>query len=172
MLRIILLSLIAALTQRIAAQPDSLYVPEHNGVVAYAVTYAPLQQVEQYVRIGRFVQDTSRIAVRLYYKHGKPCGTYRAYYPDGRPLIFAVYGWGRLEGDWTEYAPDGRITVKGQYSDGLRDGTWAFREQGIVGHYSDGKKNGKWKYYENDRLVRVERYRKDVLLTGSRFLFK
>ncbi|MBS1583181.1 MAG: hypothetical protein JST66_13365 [Bacteroidetes bacterium] len=153
------------------AQPDSLYITENGAVTAYAVTYAPLQNVERYARYGHYAFDTTRVAVRLDYKRGKPCGIYRAYYPDGRPLIFAVYGWGWLHGDWAEYDPFGSITVKGKYREGKRDGTWAFRSEGIVGHYKDGKKHGKWKYYENGRVSRVEKYRNDKLQTGSRFFF-
>lgn len=157
---------LACLAGLLHAQPDSLFVSGAQGVTAYAVTYAPVEQVEQFTRAGRFAFDTSRIAVRLDYKRGKPCGVYRAFYPDGRPLIFAVYGWGWLHGDWTEYGPDGRITVKGQYDQGKRDGTWAFRAEGILGHYKQGKKHGKWKYFQNDKVVRVERYRDDRLVTG------
>ena len=163
------LSVIASILH---AQPDSLFVPSAQGVTVYAIAYAPIEQTEQFTRVGRFATDTSRIAVRLDYKRGKPCGVYRAFYPDGRPLIFAVYGWGWPHGDWTEYGPDGRITVKGQYDRGQRDGTWAFRAEGIIGHYKHGKKHGKWKYYENDRVVRVERYRDDRLVTGGRNPFK
>lgn len=172
MIRYLLITALLARGPIAHAQPDSLFIPEGKGVAAYAVVYAPEQQVESYTRVGRFALDTSRIAVRLDYKRGKPCGVYRAYYPDGRLLIFAVYGWGWLHGDWTEYGPDGRVTVKGQYSKGKRDGTWAFRNEGIIGHYKDGKRHGKWKYYENEHLVRTEKYRNDVLQTGSTFLFK
>ena len=169
-----LITLLVALHATLAAlaQPDSLYVTENGTTTAYAVVYTPLEQAESFTRVGRYAMDTSRVAVRLGYKRGKPCGVYRAYYPDGAPLIFAVYGWGTLSGDWTEYAADGRITVKGRYTDGLRDGPWAFRDQGILGHYKKGKKHGKWKYYENGRLVRVERYHDDVLKPGSTFLFR
>lgn len=154
------------------AQPDTLYVPEGANTVAYAVRYPALQKAESFTHVGHFELDTTHIAVRLGYKRGKPCGVYRAYYPDGRPLIFAVYGWGWPNGDWTEYGPDGLITVKGQYNEGKRDGKWAFRDQGIVGHYKNGKKHGKWKYFENGRVIRTEKYRNDSLVTGSRFLFK
>lgn len=162
---------IGLLHKSVLAQPDTLYVPEVGGTVAYAVTYPPLQQVESFQHIGRFALDTSRIAVKLGYKRGKPCGVYRAYYPDGRPLIFAVYGWGYLHGDWTEFGPDGHISVKGQYDAGKRDGTWAFRDQDVVGHYKDGLKHGKWKYFANGRVVRVEKYRRDVLVPGGTFRF-
>lgn len=150
------------------AQPDSLFILERGAVVAYAVTYPATHPNGDYTLEGRYAMDTSRIAVRLGFKRDKPCGVYRAWYPDGAPLIFAVYGWGYLEGDWTEYAQDGHITVKGRYKQGLRDGTWAFRDQGIIGHYKDGKKQGKWKYYENGHLVRFERYRNDVPIPGAR----
>lgn len=154
------------------AQPDTLYVPQDDGsVLAMAVSYPPLQQNEHFVYIGHYAMDTSRMAVRMSFKRGKPSGVYRAYYPDGRPLVFAVYGWGSLHGDWTEYDPMGRITVKGQYRNGKRDGTWAFRSQGIVGHYKNGLKHGRWKYYEDGRLVRKERYRKDKIKQGGTFLF-
>jgi hypothetical protein len=171
MFRYILFITVAFSFVRAHAQPDSLYVPELAGVAAYAVRYPALQNAESFTHVGRYAMDTTRIAVRLGYKRGKPCGVYRAYYPDGRPLIFAVYGWGWLQGDWTEYAPDGHITVKGQYKEGKRDGKWAFRDQDMVGHYKAGMKHGKWKYFENGRVVRTEKYRKDVLLPGSRFLF-
>jgi antitoxin component YwqK of YwqJK toxin-antitoxin module len=149
------------------AQPDSLYVSETAGTAAYAVVYPPLKAVESFTHEGRYAMDTSRIAVRLGFKRGKPCGVYRAWYPDGAPMIFAVYGWGYLDGDWTEYANNGLITVKGRYKKGHRDGTWAFRAQEITGHYKDGKKHGKWKYYANGRLLRTERYRDGVLRQGT-----
>lgn len=155
----------------IHAQPDSLFVTERDSTMAYAVVYPPLPDLPAFTLIGTYAMDSSRVAVRLGYKRGKPCGTYRAFYPDGQQLIFAVYGWGYLHGDWVEYDPFGRITVKGQYRNGQRDGTWAFRPQGIVGHYKDGLKNGSWKYYENDKLVRKEKWRKGVLREGSTFLF-
>lgn len=154
------------------AQPDSLYVMEKGGTVAYAIAYPVLSAAGSFTHEGRYAMDTSRVAVRLGYKRGKPCGVYRAWYPDGAPMIFAVYGWGYLEGDWTEYAPDGRITVKGRYKQGKRDGSWAFRDQGIIGHYKDGLKDGKWKYYENGRMVRFERYRKGEPVGGKRPLLK
>ncbi len=155
----------------LSAQPDTLYVPEGTGTVAYAVVYPPLQQVESFTHVGRFALDTTHIAVRLGYKRGKPCGVYRAFYPDGRPLIFAVYGWGWLHGDWTEYAPDGTVRVKGEYAQGKRHGTWSFRDEGILGHYKKGLKHGKWKYFENGRMVRSEKYRDDVLVPGGTFRF-
>lgn len=171
MLRLCLLAATLA-SGVLRAQPDTLYVPDANGTVQpLAVTYPPLQQEEQFIHVGRYTADTAHMAVRMAFKRGKPSGVFRAYYPDGRPLIFAVYGWGSLHGDWTEYDPVGRIAVKGQYRNGKRDGTWAFRSEGIVGHYKDGLKHGKWKYYENGRLKRKERYRKDKAVRGSTFLF-
>ncbi|MFT3885990.1 MAG: hypothetical protein QM724_11330 [Flavobacteriales bacterium] len=171
MLRSLIVLPLLALGGLLHAQPDSLYVAEAGTMKAYAVRYGPMPDAAAFTRIGTYAYDTTRTAVRLGYKRGKPCGTYRAYYPDGKPLIFAVYGWGWLHGDWTEYDEFGRITVKGQYREGKRDGTWAFRADGIVGHYKNGLKNGKWKYYENGKVVRVEKYRKDQLLQGSRYHF-
>lgn len=153
------------------AQPDSLYITEHGTTEAYAVVYAPLQGMDPYRRVGKYAMDTSRVAVQIDYKRGKPSGIYRAFYPDGKQLLFAVYGWGSLHGDWTEYDPTGRITVKGQYRQGKRSGTWAFREEGIVGHYKDGLKHGRWKYYLDGKLVRKEKWRKGELKQGGTFLF-
>lgn len=155
-----------------SAQPDTLFVSSGDSTYAYAVRYEPLSAAEAFKRNGYFAFDTTRLAVQLDYKRGKPSGVYRAYYPDGKPLIFAVYGWGSLHGDWTEYDEFGRITVKGRYRDGLRDGTWAFRTQGIVGQYKEGLRHGKWKYYDRDgRLVRVEKYYRDTLKPGSTYRF-
>jgi antitoxin component YwqK of YwqJK toxin-antitoxin module len=161
------LLLLAALPLGAFAQPDTLYVPENGVVTAYAVTYDPIQSSGQFKRLGHYTMDPSKLAVQLDYKQGRPTGVYRAYYPDGRPLIFAVYGPKGPHGDWSEYDELGRITVKGQYRDGLRDGVWAFRGDGIVGHYRKGLKHGKWKYYEQGHVIRVEKYRKDALLQGS-----
>lgn len=171
MLRSLLFLLVTILGKVLHAQPDSLFVPENGTTKAYAVVYAPLQNVERFARYGHYAFDTARVAVRLDYKRGKPCGIYRGYYPDGKLLIFAVYGWGWPHGDWAEYDEFGRITVKGQYDEGKRDGLWAFRSEGITGHYKKGKKNGKWKYYENGKLARVEKYHNDVLRKGSGFFF-
>ena len=151
----------------LAAQPDTLYVPNAGTIQAHAVNYEPIQVAQQYKRIGRFASDSTKVAVQLDYKQGRPFGVYRAYYPDGRPLIFAVYGMKGLHGDWSEYDERGRITVKGQYRDGLRDGVWAFRGDGIVGRYKKGLKHGKWKYYEKGRIVSIESYRKGEIKRGS-----
>ena len=172
MLRTLLVPIALLILAPLCAQPDSLYVSEQGGSVAYAVTYPPLRTAESFTHEGRYAMDTARIAVRLGYKRGKPCGVYRAWYPDGAPMIFAVYGWGYLNGDWTEYAQDGHITIKGAYKEGKRDGVWVFRDQGITGHYKDGKKHGKWKYYENGHRVRFERYRNGELIGGQRSLLK
>ncbi len=172
MSRLLLLSCALSLFGALRAQPDSLFIEEREGTIAYAVAYPPLKKVESFTHEGRYVMDTSRVAVRLGYKKGKPCGVYRAWYPDGALMIFAVYAWGYLEGDWTEYGQDGHITVKGKYKDGKRNGTWAFRDQGIVGHYKDGLKHGKWKYYENGVVVRFERYRDGEPIDGKRPLLK
>lgn len=172
MLRVLLLAVLLLTGSTLLAQPDSLFVSENGGIVAYAVTYPPLKPAESFTHEGRYAKDTSRIAVRLGYKRGKPCGVYRAWYPDGAPMIFAVYGWGYLNGDWIEYAQNGEITVKGIYKEGKRDGKWAFRAQGIRGHYKDGKKHGKWKYYENGQLDRMEHYRHGELVGGPRPLLK
>lgn len=156
----------------VQAQPDSLFIPENGNTVAYPVTYPPLPNgLEPFLRVGKYAFDTTRTAVTINYKRGKPSGIYRAFYPNGKQLIFAVYGWGSLHGDWTEYGPDGHIAVKGQYRMGKRDGTWAFRDQGIVGHYKHGLKNGKWKYYTNGQLVKREKWRKGKLQQGGTFLF-
>lgn len=172
MLRILALTCATLFHFVLLAQPDSLFVHEHGTTTAYAVAYPPLKSMESFTHEGRYAMDTSRVAVRLGYKRGKPCGVYRAWYPDGAPMIFAVYGWGYLDGDWTEYAPNGLVTVKGRYKNGKRDGTWAFRGENIVGRYKDGKKHGKWKYFENGRLVRFERYRDGSLIDGKRTLLK
>ena len=154
----------------LSAQPDTLFVASGDSVYRYPVEYEPILQTEQFKRRGWYAFDSTRTAVTLDYKRGRPSGVYRAYYPDGKPLVFAVYGWGNLHGDWTEYDEFGRVVVKGQYRDGQRSGTWAFRDQGIVGHYKDGLKHGKWKYYDrNDRLIRVEKYRQGELLPGHTY---
>ncbi|MEO8733975.1 MAG: hypothetical protein ABI373_06565 [Flavobacteriales bacterium] len=171
MLRKFFLAHLLLLVTLLHAQPDSLYIPEHDTIVAYKVIYAPLQDKDQYRRNGRFALDTSRVAVQLDYKRGKPCGIYRAFYPDGRQLIFAVYGYGWLHGDWVEYDPYGNVSVRGQYREGKRDGTWAFRKQGIVGHYKDGEKNGSWKFYDNGQMVKKEKWHNGVLNPGSTFHF-
>lgn len=153
------------------AQPDSLYISSGDTVYAYGVHYSPEESAALYTRVGLFDHDTSRVAVELRYQRGKPCGVYKAYYPDGKPLIFAVYGWGFLHGDWSEYDEFGRIAIKGQYHNGLREGIWAFRALGIVGRYKEGKKHGKWKYYRNGRIHRIEKYHNDKLLPGNTFNF-
>lgn len=169
-IRCLLPCLTVLLAMATHAQPDTLYVPTKSGTRAYAVVYDPAPMAEQYKLIGRYAYDTTLIAVELGFRRGKPSGVYRAYYPDGRPLIFAVYGWGGLHGDWTEYDAAGRVTLKGQYRDGLRDGVWSFRTIGVVGRYKEGLMHGKWKTYENGKLARISKYRKGELLKGSEYI--
>jgi hypothetical protein len=148
------------------AQPDTLFIPSGDTIFSFPVVYDPITPAEQYKITGRFAHDTSAVAVQLDMKRGKPSGVYRAYYPDGRPLIFAVYGWGSLHGDWTEYDEGGRIAIKGRYRNGLRDGLWVFRRLGFDGHYKDGEKHGKWRTFTNGRVTARSRYRRGTLLTG------
>ena len=167
---LVLWALLTLAVSPLSAQPDTLFVASGDSVYRYPVEYEPILETEQFKRRGWYAFDSTRTAVTLDYKRGRPSGVYRAYYPDGKPLVFAVYGWGSLHGDWTEYDEFGRVVVKGQYRDGQRSGTWAFRDQGIVGHYKDGLKHGKWKYYDrNDRLIRVEKYRQGELLPGHTY---
>ena len=163
------LFLVAFLPFLLSAQPDTLWIPEHGDVVPFAISYGPVSTEAQSVRIGRFVADTSHIAVRMDYKRGFPSGVYRAFYPDGSPLIFAVYGWKVPHGDWTEYGEDGSVTLKGKYRHGLRDGMWHFRKEGIIGYYKDGLKHGKWKYMDNGVPMRTDKYRKDELKRTRNF---
>lgn len=145
------------------AQPDTLWIPSNGVMVPHAVVYEPVRMDPQYKRIGKFAEDTSKVAVSMDYKRGHQSGVYRAYYPDGHPLIFAVYGWDKPHGDWTEYDEVGTVSLKGQYRVGLRDGTWYFKKEGIIGHYKKGLKHGKWKYLEGGVAVRTEKYKKDKL---------
>lgn len=151
------------LPSMLIAQPDTLWIPTNGSAAPYTVAYEPVRNDAQYTRVGRFVFDTSRVAVRLDYKRGHPSGVYRAFYPDGRPLIFAVYGWNSPHGDWTEYDEAGLVILKGKYKKGKRNGTWAMRKENIVGRYKKGLKHGNWKYYEDGRAVRTEKYKKGVL---------
>ena len=152
-------------------QPDTLFITSGDTTYAYTVVYDPVEPSEQYKVIGRYTFDPERVAVSMDHKRGKPSGVYRAWYPNGSPLIFAVYGWGTLHGDWTEYDEFGRVAVKGQYRDGLREGTWAFRSEDIVGHYDKGLKHGKWKYYQNGQLIRIEKYHQGEPIRGGRYIF-
>lgn len=165
-MRTLLPALLIAVALPSVAQPDTLYVPSHGETLALAVVYPARTDHGDGTLVGHYAFDTALVAVRLGYKAGKPCGVYRAYYPDGSPLIFAVYGFNKLHGDWSEYDEQGRIAVKGQYRDGLRDGTWAFRNEGIVGHYNEGERHGKWRYYVNGRVVRIDQYHRGTLKTS------
>lgn len=169
MIRATLLLVSCILSVVSLGQPDSLYVVSGDTTFAFRIVYEAVQPAEQYKLIGRYELYPDRVAVSIDHKRGKPSGVYRAWYPDGKPLIFAVYGYGSLHGDWTEYDEFGRITIKGQYRNGLREGTWAFRKIGVVGHYKAGLKHGKWKTYENGRLVRIEKFRNGTSMQGGTY---
>jgi antitoxin component YwqK of YwqJK toxin-antitoxin module len=166
-MRILLTGLLLLAAIWASAQPDTLYITSGDAIYPHAVIYDPIEPSEQYKMIGRYADHPDRIAVTIDHKRGKPSGVYRAYYPDGKPMIFAVYGWGSLHGDWTEYDEFGRITIKGRYRDGLRDGMWAFRKLGITGKYNKGLKHGKWKTYVNGRVADIARYRNGELISGT-----
>lgn len=156
-----------------AAQPtDTLFVNSADSTYAYAIDYAPEQDTTSYTRIATYRFDPDRIAVELGYKRGKPCGVYKSYYPDGRLMEFAVYGWGHLHGNWVEYDEFGKIVVKGFYKNGKRSGLWNFKYQGILGNYKNGMKHGRWRYYEGGRLVKTERYRNDEKVVKGKLVPK
>ena len=171
MSRTLLLLLLTAALLPARAQPDTLFVPSGDTIYAFPLVHSPLLDTVAFQRTSHYAFDTTRVATTLSYRRGKPSGVYRAFYPDGRPLIFAVYGWGSLHGDWTEYNEPGQVALKGQYRMGVREGTWAFRDQGIVGEYKNGVPHGKWRYYEDGRLSRVEKWHKGKLLQGSTYRF-
>ena len=150
-------------------QPDTLFVPSGDTAFAYPVRYAPHPDTAVYKLKGYYAFDTTRQAVELDFKRGKPSGVYRAFYPNGAPLIFAVYGWGSLHGDWTEYDEFGKVSLKGQYRNGVREGSWWFRDEGILARYKGGVPNGKWRYYEKGHLVRVVRYHDGKIVPGHDF---
>ena len=79
-------------------------------------------------------------------------------------MEYGIYGWGYLHGNWIEYDEFGEMVVKGFYRNGMKDGKWAFLSEGILGNYRKGLKHGRWKYYEGNRLVRQERYKRDILV--------
>lgn len=168
-MKTILLAPCLFLSTLLCAQPDTLWVPSNGTMVPHAVVYGPVRMDPQYKRIGKYATDTTKVAVSMDYKRGHASGIYRAFYPDGRPLIFAVYGWDSPHGDWTEYNEVGAISLKGQYREGKRDGTWAFKQDGIIGHYKEGQKHGIWKYYEGARPVRSEKYIRDRLIRTRNF---
>jgi len=168
-MRAILLACTILFGSVLLAQPDTLWVPSFGTLVPHVVVYQPVSTEPQSKRIGKFAADTSTVAVSMDYKRGHPSGVYRAYYPDGRPLVFAVYGWDTPHGDWTEYDEMGAVSLKGQYRQGLREGLWAFKKEGIIGHYKEGRKHGNWKYYQNGRIQRTEKFKKDKLVRTRTF---
>jgi len=154
------------------AQTDSLFFYFQGKAWSEEINYPPKPDSVYFTWTGTYALENSPVAVTIPFKRGKESGVYRAFYPNGRLMIFAVYGWGGLHGDWTEYDELGAIQVKGQFRDGLRDGPWIFKKEGIRGKYKKGQKNGKWKYYEQGVLTKIEKYRKGSLRTGGTFQLK
>lgn len=163
---------ISLLSDTCAAQPDSLHYQMDGRTYSSKILYPDAPTTSKHKLVGKYAFDTSRVAVTIPYRNGKPSGLYMAYYPDGSKLIQAVYGWGSLHGDWTEYDEEGVITLKGQYRDGKRHGMWVYRKDGIRGHYKKGLKHGKWKYYDGRTIQRIEKYHKGKLVQGGTFRFK
>ena len=163
------ISIICWLSNTCIAQPDSLFYEWKGQFLASAINYEEKSDSSDFMLVGEYMEFPERIAVEIPIRRGKPTGLFKAYYPDGKLLIRAVYAWGYLHGDWTEYDEDGIITVKGQYRDGKRHGAWVYRRDGIRGRYKRGLKSGRWKYYEGSTLVRIEKWRKGRLQEGGTF---
>lgn len=169
----ILFVVFALVASQMVAQPtDTLFVNSADSTYAYAIDFEPERDTTAYTRVASYHFDPSRVAVELDYKRGKPCGKYKTYYPDGKLMEFAVYGWGYLHGSWTEYDEFGAIAVKGFYKNGKRDGLWNFKYLGIIGNYKNGLKHGRWRYYTGNRLIRTERYKKDQLVVKGKLIPK
>ena len=158
--------LLAVLFYNGIAQPkDTLFVNSEDSTYAYAITYLEAEESEQYTRVAVYQFDEQQVAVEMDHKRGKPCGRYKAYYPTGQLMEYAIFGWGYLHGDWTEYNEFGAIIIKGSYSDGKKSGKWVFKLDGIIGNYKNGLKHGQWKYYNGNLIVKRERYKKGVLVS-------
>lgn len=96
-------------------------------------------------KIAVFANDTSKIAVEKNFTNNYQNGIYKAYYPSGNLMVFAIYANAKLNGDYTYYDEIGKILIKGKFRAGIKHGYWAYRYLNCYGRYFNGKKTGRWK---------------------------
>lgn len=84
------------------------------------------------------------------YRHGKPDGETRFFYPDGVGAVLVQYEEGKIK-SYKEFFPDGTLKMELEYNRGIRHGEAHFYySTGHLlgeGRYKKGKRTGTWKYY-------------------------
>jgi antitoxin component YwqK of YwqJK toxin-antitoxin module len=128
------------------AQPSIITVEMADTSIQYPLTYKQLDSLESGVLKAYYAFDTSRIAYVKYFAYGKQSGRYMEYYPNGKPMLLAIYQYGELHGDWTKYDSSGAVLIKAKYRDNQKNGFWINRRTKVQGRYRNNLKHGKWEY--------------------------
>jgi antitoxin component YwqK of YwqJK toxin-antitoxin module len=95
------------------------------------------------------------------YANGRGVGSWRSWYPNGRPFrrYELVAGW--LDGLETTWDLDGTIISKGGYRAGQREGPWMVNDLSVTGrgNYRHGAREGRWSFSSEGHRIAAGAYR-------------
>ena len=100
---------------------------------------------------------------QVFYKDGKPLGTWIRWYANGRKKQVVTYKEGKLHGPWTCWYQNGQKSIEGTHNQDKRVGTWTWwNELGgvtkVMKYYDDGQKKEEADYYENQRQGKTTKW--------------
>lgn len=140
------------------SQSERMKVFYPEDTLTFDLIYKDLDSLENEKLEAYYKENPEQIAYVKNYYYGKQSGIYKAFYPSGRIMIFAVYQRGMLNGDYTWFSPDGKVLIKAQYRDNIRHGYYANRLHHFQGRFRDGKRHGKWEFNVGSSAYRKAYY--------------
>lgn len=128
------------------AQSKKLRVIYPDDTLVVDLIYKDTDSLKNGKLIAYFKENPEQEAYVKNYYFGKQSGVYKAFYPNGRLMIFSVYERGMRNGDYAYYGPEGNVLIKAKYKDGQRHGYYINKIAKHQGRYKQGKRNGKWEF--------------------------
>lgn len=129
------------------------------------------------IAFSALIGDETKMYSKEYHNNGhlksegwvlntKKINYWKFYHPSGAVSSEGHYKNNRPEAYWYFYNEDGKVTKEGHYKNGIVQDWWIFYD--IAGNikrktqYENHKRNGYNLVYQNNKLIRVEKYEDDI----------
>jgi antitoxin component YwqK of YwqJK toxin-antitoxin module len=126
--------------------PIFLDEPEKIGVAPTIVTK---ETIKEKLGDGRVEREVAHYSDNSFAADG----SYKEFYPNGKPFIEGQFHKGKQEGEWKYYFDNGQLNRKAMYKDGKPNGSWEItRADGTLQAkrgFKDGLRDGEWIMYDD-----------------------
>ncbi len=132
-------------------------------IVFFVMTVAYAQQEKVY---QKNTNERGELESKGWILNGEKSGYWYTYHSNQQVASKGHYGNGRKEKYWYFYAPSGMLLKEGHYKLGNMEAWWVFyAKSGQVEckiQYRNNAKNGYCLRYENDKIVKIEKFEADT----------